>query len=93
MRHNKRTEAGFRERLRLLELCYPGSQVIVTSALDAYPRKAVERDDIVDALVAAVTGTLDRRYLQSFPDTPERDSTGLPMEIVYSLCEPGSDSP
>jgi len=93
MKHNKRTEAGFRERLRLLERCYPGSQAIVTSTLDAYPRKAVARDDIVDALVAAVTGKLGSRSLRSFPDSPERDSTGLPMEIVYCRCGPGSDPP
>ncbi len=93
MKHNKRTEAGFRERLRLLERCYPGSQAIVTSALGTYPRKAVARDDIVDALVAAVTGKLGSRSLRSFPDSPERDSTGLPMEIVYYRCGPSSDPP
>ena len=93
MQHNKRTEDGFRERLRLLELRYPGSLAIVTSTLDAFARKAVGRDDIMDALAAAVTGKLGRRSLQSLPEHPERDSTGLPMEILYYRCEPGSEQP
>ena len=37
----------------------------------------------MDALVAAVTGKLARGALRSLPEVPERDSTGLPMEIVY----------
>jgi predicted RNase H-like nuclease len=86
MQHNKRTEAGFRDRLRLLERRYPGSQAIVTMALNTHPRKAVGRDDILDALAAAVTGRFGKGSFHAFPDRPERDSTGLPMEIVYHRC-------
>lgn len=86
MKHNKGTEAGFRERLRLLELRYSGSEAIVTSALNMFARKAVGKDDVLDSLAAAVTGKLGRRSFQSLPDSPERDSTGLPMEIVYHRC-------
>jgi len=93
MQHNKRTEDGFMERLRLLELRYPDSLAIVTSTLETFARKAVGRDDIVDALVAAVTGKLGKRSLQSLPGHPERDSTGLPMEIVYYRCEPDPEQP
>jgi predicted RNase H-like nuclease len=48
----------------------------------------VGRDDIMDALAAAVTGKLGKGSLQSLPPQPERDATGLPMEIVYYRCEP-----
>ena len=50
----------------------------------AYPRKIVARDDILDALVAAVTGMNE---LRTVPGNPEVDSCGLPMEMVYSLVE------
>ena len=93
MKHSKRTEAGFGDRLRLLELRYPGSEGIVTTALNAFRRRSVGRDDILDALAAAITGRLGRGSLQSFPDCPERDATGLPMEIVYSMCSTGSPRP
>jgi predicted RNase H-like nuclease len=86
MQHNKRTEDGFKERLQLLELRNPGSEVIVTSVLNRFARKEIERDDLMDALAAAVTGKLGKGSLRSFPEWPERDSTGLPMEIVYHRC-------
>jgi predicted RNase H-like nuclease len=88
MKHNKRTEDGFKERHQLLELRSPGSEAIVASCLDTFARKTVGRDDVMDALAAAVIGKLGRGSLRSLPERPERDSTGLPMEIVsyrYSL--------
>ena len=88
MRHNKRTEDGFNERLRLLELRDPGSEATVNSVLSRFARKEVGRDDVVDALAAAVSGKLGRGSFQSLPECPERDSTGLPMEIVYCKCYP-----
>lgn len=83
MQHNKRTEHGFNERLRLLALRYPGSETIVSCVLHTFTRKDAGRDDVLDALAAAVTGKLGKGSLQSLPKNPERDSTGLPMEIVY----------
>ena len=83
MMHNKRTEDGFQERLQLLERRYPGSRRIAASALGMITRKAAGGDDVIDALAAAVTGKLGRGSYRSLPEHPERDSTGLPMEIVY----------
>lgn len=83
MQHNKRIEDGFNERCRLLTRRYPGSRAIVPSVLSRFPRKDVARDDILDALAAAVTAGLGTRSFRSLPEHPERDSTGLPMEIVY----------
>lgn len=83
MHHNKRTEDGFNERLKLLELRYPGSEAISASVLDTFARQEVGRDDVLDALAAAVAGKLGRGSLRSLPEHPELDSTGLPMEIVY----------
>lgn len=83
MKSNKRTDDGFKERVQLLELRYPGSQAIVASVLNEFARKDVERDDILDALAAAATGKLSRGSLWSLPEHPDRDSTGLPMQIVY----------
>jgi hypothetical protein len=38
---------------------------------------------LVDALVAAVTARRPTERLASFPALPQRDSAGLPMEIVH----------
>ena len=41
------------------------------------------RDDIPDALSAAVTATVGVEGLVSIPETPEFDSQDLRMEMVY----------
>ncbi|MEK3914070.1 DUF429 domain-containing protein [Paenibacillus sp. FSL H7-0331] len=90
MLHNKQTEAGYEERIELLELLYPKARTIVQHTLAAYPRKAVARDDIVDALVLAISALLSRGNILTVPFIMERDETGLPMQITYppkSLAE------
>ncbi len=53
----------------------------------------VAKDDILDALAAAVTGWLGktgRGRLATLPEQPPKDSHGLRMEMVY--CEPHSQT-
>jgi predicted RNase H-like nuclease len=83
MQHNKKTEDGFKERLRLLNRYYSGSKAVAESVLSSFARKEVGKDDILDALAAAVTAKLANGSLRSLPEVPERDLTGLPMEMVY----------
>lgn len=82
MRHNKKTTQGYRERIGLLKGLLPAAPGLVKRAMARYPRKQLARDDIVDALVGAVTAALPGE-LRTLPDTPELDATGLPMEMVY----------
>jgi predicted RNase H-like nuclease len=82
MRYSKKSEAGFKERLAVLRRGFPVSPAIVNAALQAYPRNAVGRDDILDALAAAVTGLRPDR-LATLPDSPTTDALGLRIEIVY----------
>jgi predicted RNase H-like nuclease len=83
MEHSKRKAAGFRERVVVLESFLPKAIKIVEEALRLYLRRDVGRDDIVDALIAAVTAVGGADGLTSIPDEPEYDSVGLRMEIVY----------
>lgn len=82
MRHRKKSALGFDERLRLLQRVFPRTNDIVAQALDQFLRKDVARDDILDALVAAVTA-LKPEALASLPEPGQTDACGLPMEIVY----------
>ena len=84
MRYNKRINEGYDERLAVLEQYYPQSRKVVDSVQQEYRRVKVARDDIVDALVGAITAS-HSSALSSFPQDPETDETGLPMEIVYWL--------
>lgn len=81
MRYSKREKEGFRERMRLLSKALPGAEEIVKRAMDDYRRKDVGRDDILDALVAAVTGRCHGLF--SITSEVPCDACGLPMEMVY----------
>jgi predicted RNase H-like nuclease len=85
MRHNKKTEEGFGERLMLLERHLPTAGRFVAAVLACYPRSQVARDDIVDATVCALTASMSRHW-HSVPVNARRDAEGLAMEIVY--CQP-----
>jgi len=82
MRHAKKTRDGFAERLALLASLRPGIEQVVETALARYPRKMVAPDDILDALVCAVTASMAENW-KTVPSVPEIDSKGLPMEMVY----------
>lgn len=88
LHHNKKTEQGYRERLVLLSRHLPEAGSLVEALLREHARRVVRRDDIVDALVGVVTASLSRGDLRTLPDAPERDSLGLPMEMVYFPLQP-----
>tara|TARA_R110002074_G_scaffold399047_1_gene591706 strand:+ start:5855 stop:6874 length:1020 start_codon:yes stop_codon:yes gene_type:complete len=82
MAHNKKVQAGFDQRLEIIESHLPGARDFIDSALAHYPRNIVAADDILDATVAAITASLGSHW-QTLPKQPELDCEGLPMEMVY----------
>ena len=94
MQHAKKRKEGLSERTQLLRSIYPQTADIIAHALSTYRRKDVARDDILDALSAAVTGLIGGQNLVSIPQEQEFDERGLRMEMVYcpytavkSLCD------
>jgi predicted RNase H-like nuclease len=83
MQHAKKRSEGLLERTQLLQSIYPQTADIITHALSTYRRKDVARDDILDALSAAVTGLIGGQNLVSISQEPEFDERGLRMEMVY----------
>ena len=83
MSHKKSRSAGFEERLRVLRTHFPRSDALVEGALHTFRRSKVARDDILDALAAAVTALFGNGHLASIPEEPQVDPFGLPMEMVY----------
>jgi predicted RNase H-like nuclease len=90
MEHNKKSREGFCERLDVLNAALPGSASLAEAALARYRRKEVARDDIADALVAAVTGMQPPACRRTLPDEPPLDACGLRMEMVYGLAAQGT---
>jgi predicted RNase H-like nuclease len=83
MEQSKKTRGGFSERKQVLQSVYPYTDDVISCALSTYRRKEVAKDDVLDALAAAVTAIVGVESLVSIPETPERDKRGLGMEMVY----------
>ena len=85
LQYPKIKKNGGQERLKLLQSIYPSAETILSHTLSSYSRKEVKKDDILDALAAAITAKIGFDNLSSIPPQPEIDSYGLPMEMVYFL--------
>jgi len=85
MSHHKKKEPGFRERMAVLEASYRGATKVVAQAYLWTSGQGVARDDVVDAMVNAVTAKAGAAAHRTLPENPPRDSVGLPMEMVYAV--------
>ena len=85
MAHRKRDQTGYEERLAVLCECWPCAEDAAQAIRTRFPKKIVADDDILDAMVAALTARA--RKLSRLPADPERDSTGLPMQMVWTVRE------
>lgn len=75
---SKKTREGQAERLALLERHTPGAVLPM-----GFPRSQVAPDDVIDAMVLAVSAGLAAAHgLPMLPDPPEVDSYGLRMALT-----------
>ena len=74
---------GLDERLHILTCIESRSGEIYGEACSKYLRKDVARDDILDALAAAITAYCGYEHLQTLPKNPPKDRKGLSMEMVF----------
>ncbi|MEW8053257.1 MAG: DUF429 domain-containing protein [Candidatus Thiodiazotropha sp.] len=82
MAHNKKKPQGQTERRALLGRSLPHTRAIVDEARQGWTKKDLADDDILDALVGAVSA-LQVERLASLPTMTEKDELGLIMEIVF----------
>jgi len=87
MSHSKKKRTGYQERLDVLRRHFPKTDELVNEALSSHRRKQVAKDDILDALAAAVIGLCARSRLATIPINPEKDDFGLNMEMIYCKAE------
>jgi predicted RNase H-like nuclease len=84
MVHNKKTEQGIVERLKVLKNINRSSEEIYHKAIQTFKRKDLAKDDVLDALALAITAASPSNTLHSIPEHLERDLKNLPMEIVFT---------
>jgi len=82
MSHPKASSQGITQRLACLTQRHPAAPQIYDALRARFPRKDVAADDIVDALVLAITAQRAKSLI-SLPEQPQYDGEGLRMEIVY----------
>lgn len=88
MQEKKKTKAGRDERLKVLQIYIPNGAEIVDyykekANLHRIPSKIAGRDDIIDALVAALVASFHSKgQITSIPNSEQRDSAGLRMEMI-----------
>jgi len=83
MTYSKKTLEVFVERLEGLRKVYGECEECVKEALVKHRRQDVAKDDILDALAAAVTAKFGLDVLKTLPKAPKKDAEDLPMEMVY----------
>tara|TARA_R110000782_G_scaffold54637_8_gene115502 strand:- start:41601 stop:42335 length:735 start_codon:yes stop_codon:yes gene_type:complete len=91
---NKKTPEGFAARVAVLSRFVADARDRVRGAMDSFPGGVAQPDDLVDAMVCAVTAAgLWDGSLRTLPEAPARDALGLPMEMVYRDGSAASVSP
>jgi predicted RNase H-like nuclease len=85
MKYSKKKREGFLERMEVLHSFYPYARGLIHYAERSYPRGELARDDILDALVAAVTASKEGQGLSFLPEKLTLDARGLPMCMAYYL--------
>lgn len=80
--YKKKDQVGIDERLGILSRHYLRAEECFQWAREQYLVKEVATDDILDAMVGAVTAMQYPR-ISTLPEKPMFDEEGLPMEMVY----------
>ncbi len=83
MQSSKKTPDGIIERLELMKGIFPKAEILFKHSKQKFKRSEVSKDDIVDALVLAISASNLTGSLASIPENPPKDEFGIEMEIVY----------
>lgn len=83
MQYNKKTKEGKQERLAVLEKYFTQCYELFEQASSEFLRRQVAHDDIIDAMVCAVTAKFGYNNYTTVPPLPLKDARGLPMEMVF----------
>jgi predicted RNase H-like nuclease len=84
----KKTADGISQRKALLADEHNRAMEVVDHSIDRYTTPSYAPmvggvDDILDAVVAAVTAQRAPERCSTLPDSPRTDERGLPMQIIY----------
>jgi predicted RNase H-like nuclease len=88
MKYSKKKVEGFLERKKALGSICTFSYEVIEYALSKYRRKDLAKDDILDALAAALTAKIGSEHgFVYVPREPETDDKRLQIQLLYCECE------
>jgi len=85
LKPGKKSREGRELRRNLILQTWPEAEKIEQKLLVNYPRRALTRDDIYDALILALSAELGQNGFHSLPPLPDFDQSGLSREIVWPM--------
>jgi len=86
MKHPKKKQAGSLERERVCRRFSVSNDILEKAQeIQKPPGIKPKKDDILDALIAALTALGGAEGLRTIPEAIKRDAKGLTMEMVYRL--------
>ena len=86
MADNKKPRRGNSQRIAVLNTIRASAEEETNAILAPYLRREVARDDVPDAMVAAITAAQNPSVLRTLPASPPVDRCDLPMEMVFACC-------
>lgn len=82
MMDRKKSAAGQSDRLQIVQRFFPGTDAFIDSLMSRFPRKDLQLDDCLDALVLTITAT----KATLFHDEPEKGEGGIPIRMWVPDC-------
>ena len=82
VQHRKKTPEGIQQRLGVLEARLDCAGDFYEQAMAAYPRRLLARDDILDAMVLSLLGSLRLEQL-----TDGTDESGIPIRMTLPVTD------
>lgn len=83
VQYRKSKSEGIMERLAILLDWEPEAEALLQRALRETRRRDVQADDVLDALVAYVSGCAAAGELRRLVGVPAADDEGLPMQMLF----------
>ena len=86
MSGTKKSEQGQQQRLRCLDNIDKRCWHIYQQARDAFLKKELQNDDILDAMILAISASQPQQQINFLPEQPQHDDYQLPMRITFTTA-------
>lgn len=81
---NKKTVEGFQERVNIIKKYFPNINELIQSAYEEYKKENIKRDDILDAIILAISAReWEKNGSRIIKQKEDNDVMNIPFGIFY----------